>query len=351
MTHPRIAEVALLFFSQLGERGIQYAVLRKTERIPDAIGNDIDVLARASEIPLIAQTVHYCAEQLGFRVYFRKDIPGFYPILFQFFEGQLIFLRLDFAHPVRNVERLLRFREQNEKGIYHLPEGIFEKKPIRNVRRFLTFPLRFLIPPGKFIVVIGPDGVGKSTTALYLMQLLEAFHMPVAHLHLGFRPAILPRKQRLLFREKTRNMIEKDQPSAVPGLARFLYHSLDHALGYWFRVRPLLVKGRSVIGERYYYNYLVDPRPKKELGFSLWLPRLFFALCIPKPDALVLLSHDPRVIYERRQEHDIREIGRQLDAYRSEGSRVRRFVEVRTDRPAWDVACEVFDRIFGFSRS
>ncbi len=182
------------------------------------------------------------------------------------------------------------------------------------------------------MVIVGPDGVGKSTTAELAAQILEAFHAPVWHKHLGFRPKILPATN------------TSGRESRVPGFLRFLYHTLDHVLGFWFVIRPKLVQGKIVLGERYYYSYLVDPRPKERYGVPSWCVRLAFWF-IPKPDMVLLLSNTPEAIHERRQEHSVEEIARQLAEYRRVGMKARAFLEMRTDKAPFEAAEEVVRQI------
>src|SRR3989344_3384701 len=304
-------EAILWFFSELNKENINYAVLRKVELIPDNIGNDIDILIEPKALPRVKEIVRWCAEAHGLGTYERQNAGGYYPILYTFKQsnvsGQLsdvIYIRLDFTNPVVRPEAPLAKRERNERGIYFIPAGFHEKGSKGRMGNVLTYPWRLLFPPGTFAVILGPDGVGKSATAELSARILEAFHVPVTHMHLGFRPKILPTKKGIVsFGKKA----PAGEESRVPGFFRFLYHALDHFLGYWFTVRPALVRGRTVIGERYYYSHLVDPRPQKRYGVPPWFFRAAFFF-MPKPDIVVLLSNDPKGIYERRQEHPVEEL-------------------------------------------
>jgi len=345
VSHPLVIKSVTRFFEGLNERGIRYAVLRKAELIPDNMGNDIDILITEREKPLVVKVIRNCAEEFGLKTYERKDVKGLYAILYAFVEGKLVFFRLDFTNPVKHPEELLNARVRNEKGIYYLPPGAYKKRKNRNLKRFFTYPKRFLFPPGRFVVILGPDGVGKSTVADLVRQLLEAFHVPVTHMHLGFRPNILPTRKGIISLGKEK-ISAPGEKSKVPGLVRFFYHALDYVMGYFLKVRPLMVKGKIVLGERYYYSYLVDPRKQNELKFPSWLPKLIFTLFIPKPDIVVLLSHrDPKEIFKRRQEHSVEEIERQIAAYRELGRRAKRFFEIFTGKPPVEVAQEVTERL------
>ncbi|MBI2035427.1 MAG: glycosyltransferase [Candidatus Liptonbacteria bacterium] len=336
MTHPLVAKILTSFFDGLNKRGINYAVLRKAELIPENIGNDIDIVIEKRDERMVRDFVGECALDNGFKVYERQNIGGLYMVLYTFVGNELVFLRLDFTNPVKNPGALLAKREKNEKEIYHIPEMLYEKKPKSTLKNILSYPSRLLSPPGNFVVVLGPDGVGKSATAELAAKILEAFHVPVWHAHLGFRPKILPTKQGMFSFGKNK---QPPGESRIPGFFRFLYHALDHFLGYWFVIRPLLTKGKTVIGERYYYSHLVDPRPKTKYGIPLWFFKAAFFF-MPKPDLAILLSNDASEIYERRQEHTPEEIGRQLEEYRRWGMKAKNFLEIKTDKTLPEVAEE-----------
>ncbi len=344
MPNPAVAKTILSLFTLFEERGVRYAILSKAELVPDNIGNDIDILIAERDKPLVSEIIRKCAKESGFRVYERKDVKGLYTILHKFIDGKLVFFRLDFANRVESLDELLKTRIQNEKGLYYVPPGLYEKRKNYNLKRFFTFPKRFLFPGGKFVVILGPDGVGKSTAADLVRQIFEAFHIPVAHMHLGFRPSILPTRKSLVSLGKEK-LSASGEKSKVPGLIRFFYHALDYILGYFLKIRPLIVKGKFVLGERYYYNYLVDPRPRGELGFPIWLPSLVFKVFIPKPDAVVLLSGKPSEIFRRRQEHPVSEIERQISRYREVGQKTKYFFEIETDRPPEKVAEEIVEKL------
>ncbi len=344
MTHLLVTKTLLGFFAKLNQSNIHYAVLRKADFIPDNIGNDVDILIASNERKSVENIIRDCAAEFGFKVYERQNVGGLYCVLYAFapesnVNGQMsnaIYFRLDFTNSVKDAEALLDKRLKNEKGIYYIPEGLHVKKKKSRFWNIISYPWRFIFPPGRFVVVVGPDGVGKSTTADLAAKILEVFHVSVKHMHLGFRPKILPTKQGVLsFGGRS---VAKGE-SRVPGFFRFLYHSLDHFLGFWLTVRPALVKGKTVIGERYYYSYLVDPRSKQRYGIPEWIYKVVFSF-MPKPDLVILLSNDASEIYKRRQEHAVEEIGRQLEEYRRWGMKARQFLEIKTDKTLPEVAEE-----------
>jgi glycosyltransferase involved in cell wall biosynthesis len=118
---------------------------------------------------------------------------------------------------------------------------------------------------------------------------------------------------------------------SLVSLARYLYYLADFVLGYWCVIFPSRLKGELVIGERWYYDVLVQPA---RYGFRLphWLLRLGGRL-VPKPDLVVLFEADPAVIRARKPELTVEAIRDQLDRMRDELSEIAGFVRIDTGGP------------------
>ena len=159
---------------------------------------------------------------------------------------------------------------------------------------------------GRFIVVEGADGVGKSTVLkLLLPKLLGAgryggvrfFHWkPVrSGIHDGGIPETVPHDPR---GTAPRN--------PLASLIYLGYHWLSFWSGYIRFVRPALRRGMLVIGDRYTYDILLDPR-----RFRLKLPDgvlRVFVRTLPHPDAVLALVADPATIRKRKPELSVEEI-------------------------------------------
>lgn len=99
----------------------------------------------------------------------------------------------------------------------------------------------------------------------------------------------------------------------LPSIARWSYYLLDYSIGYlinyWLKLHT---KSKVVIFDRYYYDNYID---QKRLRTSLpkWIIRLgeFF---IHKPDLVICLGGDPKIIFERKPETSLDEVKRQTQA-------------------------------------
>lgn len=176
-------------------------------------------------------------------------------------------------------------------------------------------------PRASFLAVVGPDGVGKSTFIEHLASGLAELQVkdPDAILVQHFRPHILPNLNELLTGKpeviSEFNNPHSAEPASFPSsLVRVTYYWIDYVFGYWLKLRSRLLRGRTIIFDRYFYDIIVDPR-RSRLSLPGWISRLYLAVT-PKPDFVFFLDADADVIYARKQELPPEEIARQLQAYR-----------------------------------
>jgi thymidylate kinase len=204
---------------------------------------------------------------------------------------------------------------------------------------------RFVQPTGLFVVVVGPDGVGKSTvTELVMSQLARAFRRTW---RFHWRPGLLPKLGRTgranEGHETAEAPPELSKYRGVVSLARFLYYGLDFVAGYWLSIYPRKAQTTLVLGERYFPDVLVHPQ---RYGFAVprWLIRLAAAF-VPSPDLLVFLRADPEVIYARKPELSPSALAIQLASYEDEIKHWGKAVTITTEGGADAVAGRVCDLI------
>ena len=199
---------------------------------------------------------------------------------------------------------------------------------------------------GRFIVLVGPDGTGKTTIANALQEAPGSSFNRVLRFH--WRPGLLPalRGRNSKKHECAANMQQGAPPNTfkygtVISLARYFYYLADFISGYWLRIWPALLRGELVIGERWYYDVVVHP---ERYAFRLpgWLLHSGGKL-VPLPDSSILLYGDPEKIHKRKPELEPEEIRRHIVSLEQQMPAAPWSIRVATDRPLEDTLAELRD--------
>jgi thymidylate kinase len=186
---------------------------------------------------------------------------------------------------------------------------------------------------GRFVVIVGPDGVGKTTVA---RALVTAAAGPTNYFH--FRPLVFTRMLAAP-PDSMEPAAGKGSPngSQVLGWMRITRNLFRFWSGYLGRVRPALRAGGLVIGDRWAYGYLVQPAALKFYG-PRWLAR-FVLWLLPEPDLVASLTAPVEVIRRRKRELTSSQITDELAAWRALPARHLRSFD--TERPPDEVAEEI----------
>jgi thymidylate kinase len=161
---------------------------------------------------------------------------------------------------------------------------------------------------GRFIVVSGPDGTGKSTFADALVEAINDTPIVRYHHRIGFLP------------RRAASLVAVDRPHATKPYPRWLsrikvaYLFGDYLMGAVLRVRPALGRGTWVLLERGWWDLAVDPlRYRLSAGDRL---AASLAPHLPRPDLLIVLEAPPETIIARKAELGRDELVRQTSAWR-----------------------------------
>lgn len=206
----------------------------------------------------------------------------------------------------------------------------FVRNPVGQVLRWVRFlgchlRQRTKRPSGLFVVLLGPDGSGKTTIAEGLTTFWKSnFSKEVVYLHGDFK--LLPRLRniRRLWARIRRKPMKPDvdftkrhsgalvEPhSVLRALCYLSYYTWDYVLGH-FSIFWHKGKDRLIISDRYFHEYFYQP---KNINVPHWLLHLLMR-AIPKPDLIVYLERNPDSIYKGKDELTVAEIERQQNFLR-----------------------------------
>jgi thymidylate kinase len=197
----------------------------------------------------------------------------------------------------------------------------------------------FINPPGFHIVMLGPDGAGKSSVVDTLEAKMEGAFSRV-HI-LGFAPP--------LFRLWAKGPIDTSKPhSHKPrsypfSLLRagfwFAYQLVSHVTLRWMKSKNMLI-----LNDRHFIDILVD-RVRYRYNGPTWALQLVNWIA-PKPDAFVLLSGPAEILQARKKEVSVEVTAQQLKAYGALVSKQKMGQIVDAAQPFDGVMCDVCDIIF-----
>jgi len=213
---------------------------------------------------------------------------------------------------------------------------------------------RYIFPAGLFVVVNGPDGVGKTSALNVLQDRLTGLKISHRIKHLGGktgilpgRPASLPRKQGSADISPSTAVDSRSLPSRIFTFLRFIYHFLDIWLYYWLVIRRYQARGGVFLADKY-FTYTIK---SSEMGFSI-SPRLLIAAyhLLPRPNIFLLFWNTPEVIVERKQELTPREAACHIRSLEELGLHSRRLVKIKTDGTIASVADRVLECVADYIR-
>ncbi len=232
------------------------------------------------------------------------------------------------------TERLVSYAEKKQykqlaelinSSKWHIERRFLIRHPLKvwtrliyTIRRTIR---RVLKPTGFFIVLLGPDGCGKTTVSQSIREKMERAFRKQWRFH--WRPKFFPKLGNSSpMKPSSSNANAAPQPpeearyGSILSFIRFIYYWADFVIGYWLVIYPRKVRSTIIVGERYFGDILVHPA---RYGFKLphWLMRLFSYL-VPHPNLTIQLSGDPQTIHNRKPELTVSVIEAQTKRYENE---------------------------------
>jgi serine acetyltransferase/thymidylate kinase len=158
------------------------------------------------------------------------------------------------------------------------------------VRRRRNGLARWRQPSGLLIACLGPDGSGKSSV---IRALHERPMVPFHQVHtMELRP-------RLMRPGPVKGPGRALAPRGTFGTAaKLLMFLADYWLGYWWKIRPKLVRSTLVVSDRYFDDVLVDPQ-----RYRMHRPRAFTRMLlrwIPRPELWLVFDLPSEVLRARQ---------------------------------------------------
>jgi hypothetical protein len=203
----------------------------------------------------------------------------------------------------RSLRRHLLKRLGRDLGVIRWP-----------VLRSLRVVERLVYPTGLCVLVVGPDGAGKSTLTESLAKSFEPLFGSPVRLH--WRPGVLPTPGAVISASQGDPANPHGRPphGALLSLLILLYQWADFELGGFVSVLPIRARSGLVLWERGWWDTAVDPL-RYRLRVPKWVVRSLGRM-LPGPDLALVVEAPPSVLRKRKGELDSGELARQTSEWR-----------------------------------
>lgn len=199
------------------------------------------------------------------------------------------------------------------------------RQPITILSNTLMYALDALksvgMDRGFVITFSGVDGSGKSTVIENFKRQIRTIHRREVVL-LRHRPRVLPILSAIKFggvknAERKAGDTKPRQGTPYLGLSsilRFGYYFTDYLLGQVYVYFKYILKGKIVLYDRYYFDFIVDAK-RSNIQFPQSISRRLYFL-IHKPRYNFLLWANPQDVYRRKPEVEPDQIALLNDDYK-----------------------------------
>jgi thymidylate kinase len=192
---------------------------------------------------------------------------------------------------------------------------------------------------GLWVVLLGPDGAGKSSVIDGLARGRTAGFEECETYHL--RPALWRRRK-----EAVANCDPHGQSvrGTIISALKLVYLLAANWLAYLIKVRPQLAQGKLIVFDRYFPDCLVDPK-RYRLPVSCAHMAGLIARLVPQPDLYVVLDAPPSVLQERKREVTPAESEAQRRKYATLLQRLQKVIMVDASQPLAGVVDDILDHV------
>jgi len=194
------------------------------------------------------------------------------------------------------------------RRLRHQPMDVLQSV-LRDAQRLIR---RWFSPPGLALVLLGPDGCGKSTVAPKVIDALRHTFSPDKGFQIHWKPIVFFRKRRKA-RPPTTNPHGRPPRGRLASLLFLAYHWMEYFLGSLTQIHRVKFRNGLVMIDRHYYDFVVDAY-RYRLKVPAWTVRLGGYL-LPKPDLVFLLDAPAEVLQSRKHEVPLAETERQRQAF------------------------------------
>lgn len=196
-----------------------------------------------------------------------------------------------------------------------------------------------------FVVLVGPDGAGKTSVARELAGLAAERNIAFRYVH--FLPGVADPPDRVSDGTPTDKHTSPQEPTPVAvcwSMVRLVRNIARVWVGYLVGMRRRRVRDERLlfVGDRWIYNYIGQPDSVRFIG-----PANLAASAVrlaPAPDLVALLVADPVTVRARKPELTIDQISAEYERWSSLRLACP-VVRIDAHQSPQDVAAEVFSRL------